>query len=155
MARIAGKVNAHRYVFTSEFIPAKRAYELGVVSEVFPTADLHNKVIDIYRSRNRRPEISLDEGSQADDETASEFADTAAPSQERKLGLSRAVKQLYDALSQLPDNQREAFLMQEEGGMTLEEIADVTGVGRETVKSRLRYATAKLRAAVNWAGGEQ
>ena len=30
--------------------------------------------------------------------------------------------------------------------MTLEEIANATGTGRETVKSRLRYALAKLRA---------
>ena len=29
--------------------------------------------------------------------------------------------------------------------MSLEEIGEVTGVGRETVKSRLRYALAKLR----------
>lgn len=48
-ARIAGKVNANRYVFTSEFINAKRAYEMGLVSEVFPTADLHTKVIDIAK----------------------------------------------------------------------------------------------------------
>ena len=37
-------------------------------------------------------------------------------------------------------------------GLSLEEIASVTGVGRETVKSRLRYAVAKLRAAVSWSG---
>ena len=35
--------------------------------------------------------------------------------------------------------------MAEEGGMTLEEIASATGTGRETVKSRLRYARASLR----------
>jgi enoyl-CoA hydratase/carnithine racemase len=37
LAKIAGKVNAMRYVLTSEFIPAKRAYELGIVSEIFKT----------------------------------------------------------------------------------------------------------------------
>ena len=30
-------------------------------------------------------------------------------------------------------------------GMTLDEIANATGTGRETVKSRLRYALNKLR----------
>ncbi|HEV8261003.1 MAG TPA: sigma factor-like helix-turn-helix DNA-binding protein [Burkholderiales bacterium] len=34
----------------------------------------------------------------------------------------------------------------------MEEIADVTGVGRETVKSRLRYALAKLRQELNRSG---
>ena len=41
--------------------------------------------------------------------------------------------------------QREAFLLHEEGGLSLEQIAEVTGTGRETVKSRLRYALDKLR----------
>jgi RNA polymerase sigma-70 factor (ECF subfamily) len=39
-------------------------------------------------------------------------------------------------------------LLQAEGGLSLEEIAAVTGAGHETVKSRLRYAMAKLRAAM-------
>ena len=52
---------------------------------------------------------------------------------------------IVDALNQLPNDQREAFLLKEESGLSLEEIATVTGVGRETVKSRLRYALNKLR----------
>ena len=52
-------MNAHRYVFTSEFIPAKRAYEMGVVSEVFPTADLHTKVIDIAKEITQKPITAL------------------------------------------------------------------------------------------------
>lgn len=50
------------------------------------------------------------------------------------------------ALGGLAQEQREAFLLQAEGGLSLEEIAHSQGVGRETVKSRLRYALAKLRA---------
>ena len=38
-----------------------------------------------------------------------------------------------------------SILLREERGLSLDEIADITGVGRETVKSRLRYALAKLR----------
>lgn len=52
------------------------------------------------------------------------------------------------AIAGLPANQRDAFLLHEEGGLTLDEIAFVTGTGRETVKSRLRYAVAKLRMAL-------
>jgi RNA polymerase sigma-70 factor (ECF subfamily) len=52
---------------------------------------------------------------------------------------------LTAALSELPAEQREAFLLREESGLSLEEIATATGVGRETVKSRLRYALGKLR----------
>ena len=41
--------------------------------------------------------------------------------------------------------QRDAFLLQQEAGLSLSEIAELTGVGVETVKSRLRYAVNKLR----------
>lgn len=64
--------------------------------------------------------------------------------------------QLQDAIdaavAKLPDEQREAFLLHQFAGLTLPQIAEVTDVGRETVKSRLRYAVAKLRDALPDAG---
>ena len=56
--------------------------------------------------------------------------------------------QLLELLATLPAEQREAFLLHEEAGMSLEEIAAVTGVQRETAKSRLRYAVDRLRRGV-------
>jgi RNA polymerase sigma-70 factor (ECF subfamily) len=50
-----------------------------------------------------------------------------------------------NALSQLPALQREAFVLQAEAGMSVEEIAQATGVVPETAKTRLRYAKARLR----------
>ena len=44
--------------------------------------------------------------------------------------------------------QRDAFLLHEEGGLSIDDIALVTGVHRETAKSRLRYANSKLRASL-------
>lgn len=38
-----------RYVLTSEFINAQRALQLGIVSEVFKTEELHEKVIGIAK----------------------------------------------------------------------------------------------------------
>ena len=55
-------------------------------------------------------------------------------------------RQLQLALDDLPEEQREVLLLRLEQELTLEEIAGITGVGRETVKSRLRYAMDKLRA---------
>ena len=52
------------------------------------------------------------------------------------------------ALAMLPAEQREAFVLYEETGMSLEEIGKASGVNMETAKSRLRYAVAKLRAAL-------
>lgn len=61
---------------------------------------------------------------------------------------------LMAAIGGLPDVQRQAFLLQAEGGMSLEEIAQTTGVPRETVKSRLRYASVRLRSELgDWLYG--
>lgn len=59
-----------------------------------------------------------------------------------------AGERLREALAALPEAQREAFLLHEEGGLTIEEVAGVTGVKPETAKSRVRYALAKLREAL-------
>ncbi len=61
---------------------------------------------------------------------------------------------LHAAIGALPDVQRQAFLLQAEAGFSLEEIALATGACRETVKSRLRYASARLRAELgDWLHG--
>ena len=52
------------------------------------------------------------------------------------------------ALATLPQEQRDVYLLHEESGLSLEEIARITGVGPETAKSRLRYAVGKLKAAL-------
>jgi RNA polymerase sigma-70 factor (ECF subfamily) len=52
-------------------------------------------------------------------------------------------------LGALPEVQREAFLLREEAGMTVDEIAEATGVERETAKSRVRYAINRLRRGLS------
>jgi RNA polymerase sigma-70 factor (ECF subfamily) len=75
-------------------------------------------------------------------------------------GWPDAVTLLHDCaarlramLDHLPEVQRTAFLLKEEGDLTLEQIAVVTGVGRETVKSRLRYALRRLRQGLEGCDG--
>jgi RNA polymerase sigma-70 factor (ECF subfamily) len=52
------------------------------------------------------------------------------------------------AIAELPDEQREVFLMREVMDMPFAEIAEVTGVALPTVKSRMRYALERLRDAL-------
>jgi RNA polymerase sigma-70 factor (ECF subfamily) len=59
---------------------------------------------------------------------------------------------LLQLIGDLPESQREAFLLQQESDMSVEDIAQATGVSRETAKSRLRYALARLRAGMKEAG---
>ncbi len=59
---------------------------------------------------------------------------------------------LIAAVETLPAPQREAFLLQAEAGLSLDDIAQVTQSGVETVKSRLRYAKAALKATLKQGG---
>jgi RNA polymerase sigma-70 factor (ECF subfamily) len=105
-----------------------------------------SKLMDHWRARDGA--VSLDV---ADDEDAGAAFDVPAPDADRPdvRTLSRAQALAFvQAVEALPAAQREAFLLQAEGGLTLEEIAAVTQVGAETVKTRLRYAMTKLRAAM-------
>jgi RNA polymerase sigma-70 factor (ECF subfamily) len=86
--------------------------------------------------------------SMADPGCTDEIACTAdAPDLATEKILLR--RRLDEALTELPDEQRDAFLLHEEAGLGLESIAAVCGVSRETVKSRLRYANNKLRHALS------
>ena len=102
----------------------------------------HNCVVDYYRYHARRHQadhVEYEEHHTPDD--------LDSPQQPERLAASEQLgEKLLLALGRLPAVQREAFLLHEESGLTLEEIGKATGVGRETVKSRLRYALAKLRA---------
>lgn len=57
-------------------------------------------------------------------------------------------QEIVAAVEALPLEQRCAFVMSAQAGLSLEEIAHATGVAVETAKSRLRYARAKLREAL-------
>lgn len=62
---------------------------------------------------------------------------------------SEAAARLRQALNEIPAEQRDCFLLRHEAGLGLEDIASVTGVSRETAKSRLRYAVKKLRGLLD------
>jgi len=67
----------------------------------------------------------------------------------RQVEARESVARFLQVLEALPPAQREAFLLHEEAGMTVAEIAAATGTNEEAAKSRLRYAIAKLKAAVD------
>jgi len=52
-------------------------------------------------------------------------------------------------VDKLPDEQREVFLMREIANLPFKEIAEVTGIAENTVKSRMRYALERLRVALS------
>lgn len=96
-------------------------------------------MIDQYR--RARPNISLDE-----DDSPLHLPGEDAEQPERRLATFEEQRRLQQALAELPDEQRIVLQLRLEQELSLEAIGDITGVGRETVKSRLRYAMDKLRA---------
>ncbi len=99
----------------------------------------HNRLNDHWRAAKHRPPPPADA-----DERAARVADPDTP--ERVLFDFEQRRRLQIAMDELPDEQREVLTLRLERELSLEEIAEITGVGRETVKSRLRYAMDKLRA---------
>ncbi|MCT6719755.1 sigma-70 family RNA polymerase sigma factor [Acidovorax sp. K2F] len=103
----------------------------------------HHRLVDHLRTAKHH--ASLD----ASDDDARSLADTLVADSGfgpvRQLQSREQAAALIAAVEQLPLEQREAFLLQAEGDLSVQEIAEATGVNFETAKSRLRYARASLR----------
>ena len=110
----------------------------------------HNRLVDHWRAEGRVQLVSIDEEDREVGVAGAVAALLGSALEEPELRVEAAQlgEALHTALAALLPQQRDAFLMQYEGGLALAEIAALTGVGTETVKSRLRYATAKLRSAL-------
>ena len=104
----------------------------------------HHRMVDAFRAR--REHQSLDAATDCDGASlverlpADARTDPAAEAQNDDDGA-----RVLRAVGELPEEQRAAFLLKAEAGLSVEEIAAATGTSFETAKSRLRYARSKLR----------
>jgi RNA polymerase sigma-70 factor (ECF subfamily) len=64
---------------------------------------------------------------------------------EQQLIAKQRLNALHDAINELPSVQKEALVLQQFNDLSLDEIAQISAVPVETIKSRLRYAMQKLR----------
>ena len=97
----------------------------------------HNLLVDQWRRKGLKL-VDLDDAAVA----------TSADNPEKQVEARATLARFLHALEALPAAQREAFLLHEEAGLTAAEIAAATGSNEEAAKSRLRYALAKLKAAI-------
>lgn len=107
-----------------------------------------NTSTDALRRRLRRPAPSV----------APEVAESVpdpGPGAEERAARRELTARVQRAVGELPEEQREVFLLREQTDLTFEEIARVLELPRETVKSRMRYALERLRRSLRHQAGEE
>jgi RNA polymerase sigma-70 factor (ECF subfamily) len=147
-------------------IKARERYEPKARFTTYLYRIAHNCLVDHFRKSGRALTSASDTGQYRVEEIREPIAEEIdpafasgrwslvewdsdpAPGPGAALSGAERAERLRTALDALPIEQREAFLLHEEAEMDLAEIAAVTGANAETVKSRLRYALKKLRAAL-------
>jgi RNA polymerase sigma-70 factor, ECF subfamily len=127
----------------SRLVATRSRYEARAKFATYLFHIAHNCTIDFFRR-----DLRLRQQVGRPDDADAQSPEPEVPEYERPDGIAEFAEQqsaLLAAISSLPQEQREAFLLHEETGLTIEEIARVTDVGVETAKSRLRYAIRKLK----------
>lgn len=123
----------------SRLIASRERYRVEAKFSTWLLQIAHNLIIDSFR--RARPQAGPEE-------TENILRELDAPESDRPeqvLGEFEQRRRLQIALDGLPGEQREAFLLRVESALGLAEIAQIMDTGQETVKSRLRYAFAKIR----------
>jgi RNA polymerase sigma factor (sigma-70 family) len=123
-------------------------YEAGRNNASFKTwlfTLARNRVID--HARGQKNHVSLD-SEDGENSLHEQLVADSGFGPVKQVTSRQQAKALIEAVEGLPPDQREAFLLQAEGDMSVEELATATGVSFETAKSRLRYARSKLKTSL-------
>ncbi|MES2912184.1 MAG: sigma-70 family RNA polymerase sigma factor [Pseudomonadota bacterium] len=121
------------------------AYEVKAKFKTWLFTIAHNRMVDHFRTAKNHS--SLD-ASDEDNTLLETLAADSGFGPLRQLQSREQAAALIAAVEELPAPQREAFLLQAEAGMSVEEIAATTGTSFETAKSRLRYARSSLKQSL-------
>ena len=119
-----------------KIIKARQSFRPKAPFKVWMYRIAHNHLVDHFR--RLRPEDSVEPDTLSD--THPDPSKGAIENEQNEL--------LRAGINALPVDQRNTLLLKLESGLKMEEIASVTGVGRETVKSRLRYAVNYLKRSL-------
>jgi RNA polymerase sigma-70 factor (ECF subfamily) len=129
----------------SRVVAMRTRYEPRAKFATFLFHIAHNCAVDFFRrDLNLRSFVPHD--------LDAAFIEPEVPEYQRPDKVAEFLEQqsaLLAAVAALPQEQREAFLLREETGLSVEEIARVTAVPVETAKSRLRYAIRKLKKSLS------
>ncbi|MBI1423225.1 MAG: sigma-70 family RNA polymerase sigma factor [Gammaproteobacteria bacterium] len=106
-----------------------------------------NRIID--RFRKKKPDHSLSEPVAVEDEASLIMLEDLLPSPDAgpEAAYARTVvmNELYAALNELPEEQRDVFIAHELEGRSFKEISEQNGLSINTLLARKRYAVLHLR----------
>jgi RNA polymerase sigma factor (sigma-70 family) len=104
-----------------------------------------NRITDNYRKQ--KPDLLLDNDAENEEDSfdlkSVLMADTVSPEDENLKEIFWEA--LFEALDELPENQKNVFIWNELEDQTFQEISDKTGINIKTLISRKRYAVQHLR----------
>lgn len=111
-----------------------------------------NLCIDTSRKMVFRRHRSLDAPMGGEEGEGRSMLDTVASSAsgaDREAIGTDIKARLVAAVDELPEEQREVFLLRELQNLAFKDIAEILGVPENTVKSRMRYALERLQRALS------
>ena len=127
-------------------IKTARRYEPRAKFSTFLYTFAHNLCIDYLRRRKRRPSVSLsDPLPDADGLNVGDMMKDEKANPEKEFQQKTFEEALQKAVSELPEEQREVFLLREQMNLPFDEIARIAGCLPSTAKSRMRYALQSIR----------
>ena len=143
IVRLLGAGNTTEELFQevwASVIKARTNYTPSARFKTYLFHIAHNKVMDQLRHQRISPVAPV-----VEDDPYEVYAAHSDHEPDQIVHRHTSMKRLFEVLDGLPEMQREAFVMREESGLSVHEIAEATGATPEAAKSRLRYAMAKLR----------
>ena len=126
-------------------IKGKDRYKPTAKFKTYLYTIVEHLIIDEYRSQAKAK-------NQITDDEEVELQPDTSKSNIRSLDdyafLRECIEHLQQAITILPTDQKKTLLLKLESRLNLSEIGGITGVARETVKTRLRYARDKLKQLI-------
>ena len=120
-------------------IDARQSYQVSALFKTYLFTIARRTFIDYQRKKSTLNEVTIESEGEIEIETKDPNI------QNRKLGIA-----LAEEIADLPFDQREVFVLKQESGFTIDEIAQITSLNKEKVKSSWRYALKRLRKGLSF-----
>ncbi len=107
-----------------------------------------NKITDLFRKKkpeSLEKQLIFSREEEGETLNLSDILPAKNDSPENKMLRTAVMEELENALDELPEEQREVFILHEIDGKSFKEISEMTGESMNTLLSRKRYAVLFLR----------